>query len=189
MALHRLILPVGVLAMSFLGGGGAAGGAAPLQADDVCPNGKHFTPNPGFIPQKCNQVYRGTTNRHGKVELKVIYNPDTKTQSVSKFSLKAKVRCSDGKSRTMLQGFRDQVRLSGEIQNGHFHMKRDQSDTSALAVEVQGTVSPRRASGTGSWTFTFAPFKGIVNGVPQYGATVTCHTGTHHWSAKLVPSG
>jgi hypothetical protein len=121
------------------------------------------------------------------VELKVIYNPDTKTQLVSKFSLKAKARCSDGKTRRMLQGFRDQVRESGVIQNGRFEMKREQSDTSALAVAVKGTVSPRLASGTGSWTFTFAPFEGIQNGVPQYGDTITCHTGTHRWSARLVP--
>jgi hypothetical protein len=34
---------------------------------------------------------------------------------------------------------------------------------------------------------SFEPFKGIVNGVPQYGDTVTCRSGKHRWSARLVP--
>jgi hypothetical protein len=163
------------------------GSAGTLHASAVCPNGKPYTPDPVFVPEECNQIYRGKTNKGGQVELKVIYNPDTDKQSVSKFALKARARCSDGKTRRMLQGFRDQVRKEGEIQDGHFEMKREQSSTSRIAVAVKGTVSPRRASGTGSWTYSFAPFKGIQNGVPQYGDTITCHTGTHPWSARLVP--
>ena len=161
--------------------------SAGAQASAVCPNGKTYTPDPVTVPQACNQVYRGKTNKGGKVELKVIYNPDTNTQSVSKFGLEAKARCSDGKRRRMLQGFRDQVRLGGEITNGHFEMKREQSDTSGIGVAVQGTVSLHRASGTGSWIITYAPFKGFKNGVPQYGAPITCRTGTHRWTARLVP--
>jgi hypothetical protein len=182
-----LLAPIGVVALSFLGVGSALGEGAPLQAENVCPNGRHYKPDPVTLPEECNQVYRGKTNRGGKVELKVIYNPETGTQSVSKFSLKAKSRCSDGKARRMLQGFRDQVRKAGEIRNGHFEMKREQSSSSPLAVAVRGTVSPRHASGTGSWTLTFRPFKGIVNGVPQYGDTITCRSGKHRWSARLVP--
>lgn len=156
------------------------------QATGVCPDGKRYTPDPVSYPEACNQIYRGKTNKGGQVELKVIYNPDTHKQSVSKFGLKAKARCSDGKRRRMLQGFRDQVRLEGEIQNGQFEMKREQSSVSPIAVAVKGTVSSRRASGTASWTISFAPFKGIKNGVPQYGDTITCHTGTHRWSAHRV---
>jgi hypothetical protein len=100
--------------------------------------------------------------------------------------LTATARCSDGKKRKMLQGFRDQVREEGAIKNGRFEMTRKQSDTSRIGVAVKGTVSPRRASGTGSWTYSFQPFHGFKNGVPQYGDTVTCRSGRQRWSAGLV---
>jgi len=168
--------------------GSAFGGSSARQAANICPNGKTYKPDPLFVPQVCNQIYRGKTNKGGKVELKVIYNPDTNKQIVSKFALTANAGCSDGKRRKMLQGFRDQISHKGEIENGRFEMKREQSSSSAIAVAVKGTVLPRRASGTASWTVSFQPFKGIDNGVPQYGDKITCRSGTHHWSAPLVPS-
>jgi hypothetical protein len=177
------------LSLPLLVAGSAFGGSGARQAANVCPNGKPYKPDPGFVPEACNQIYRGTTNKGGKVELKVIYNPDTHKQIVSKFALTAAARCSDGKKRKMLQGFRDQIRREGEIENGRFEMTRKQSSTSRIAVTARGTVSTRRASGTGSWTYSYEPFKGIENGVPQYGDTITCRTGTHRWSASLVPSG
>ncbi|HEY7633538.1 MAG TPA: hypothetical protein VH817_22745 [Thermoleophilaceae bacterium] len=176
-----------VLLLPLFAAGSALGGSSAHRAANVCPNGKTFKPDPGFVPQECNQIYRGKTNKGGKVQLKVIYNPDTDKQIVSKFALTAKARCTDGKKRKMLQGFRDQIRKEGEIENGRFEMTREQSNTSRIAVAVKGTVSPRRASGTASWTMSFEPFKGIVNGVPQYGDTITCRSGKHRWSARLVP--
>ena len=191
----RLFAPLLVvlgLMLSAIGGASSAatansGGSGAREAA-VCPNGKHYKPDSLFGPRECNQIYRGTTNRGGKVELKVIYNPDIKKQIVSRFALTAEARCSDGKKRKMLQGFRDQARREGEIENGRFEMTREQSSTSRIAVTAKGTISALRASGTGSWTYSFEPFHGFKNGVPQYGATVTCRSGTHRWSAILVPS-
>jgi hypothetical protein len=134
------------------------------------------------------QIYRGKTNKGGKVEMKVVFNPENKKHVVSRFALTANARCSDGKSRKMLQGFRDQISRKGEITNGHFEMTREQSNSSRIGVAVKGTVSPRRASGTASWIYSFEPFKGFKNGVPQYGDTVTCRSGLHRWSASLVPT-
>jgi hypothetical protein len=176
------------LSLSLLVVGSAFGGSGASQAANVCPNGKPYKPDPNFVPEACNQVYRGKTNKGGKVELKVVFNPDTNKQIVSKFALTANARCSDGKSRKVLQGFRDQISHKGEITNGHFEMTREQSTRSRIAVAVKGTVSPRRASGTASWTYSFEPFKGIKNGVPQVGDTVTCRSGRHRWSASLVPT-
>jgi hypothetical protein len=167
---------------------GAFGGSGARQAAGVCPNGKRYKPNALFVPEGCNQTYRGTTNKGGKVELKVIYSPSRHKQIVSKFALTANARCSDGKKRKMLQGFRDQVREEGVIENGRFEMTREQSQSSRIAVAVKGTVSPRRASGTGSWTYSFELFKGFQNGVPHYSDTITCRSGRHRWSAGLVPS-
>jgi hypothetical protein len=139
---------------------------------------------PSVAAAALNGTYRGRTARHGKVELKIGYNPEWGVSVVKKFAMSAKARCDDGKVRKMSQGFREQWERNREVQDdGSFELNREQSSTSQLAVHVKGKASARAASGTASWTLTYSVTT-FVNGVPKVSAPITCRSGTQHWSAK-----
>jgi hypothetical protein len=138
---------------------------------------------PSVAAAALNATYRGKTAKHGRVVLKIAYNPEWGVSVVKKFSMSAKARCDDGKVRKMSQGFREQWERNREVQDGHFELNREQSPTSQLAVHVKGTATSRAASGTASWTLTYTVTT-FVNGAPKVSAPITCRSGTQRWSAK-----
>jgi hypothetical protein len=138
---------------------------------------------PSVAAAALSGTYRGKTAKHGKVELKIAYNPEWGVSVVKKFSMSAKARCDDGKVRKMSQGFREQWERNRQVHDGSFELNREQSQTSQLAVHVKGTASSRAASGTASWTYTYTTTK-FVNGAPEVSAPITCRSGTQRWSAR-----
>ena len=139
---------------------------------------------PSVAAAALSGTYRGKTTKHGKVELKIAYNPQWGYSVVKKFSMSAKAHCDDGKVRKMSQGFREQWEPKRQVQaDGSFELNREQSATSQLAVHVKGTATSRAASGTASWTLTYTVTT-FVNGVPKVSDPITCRSGTQRWSAK-----